>query len=160
MKPLELPGIEAPRFHMQAWNNTEVCTCGKHPNHEPGCKYPTGHNEWQGMEHGAARQRWAPKTNARDAVRQACRWAGAVHGVGIPVMQVVEMPSGTVIWRDGHFGFYPDAGGPVTPDWQAEVYAQAVAEYEADVQAAGERNQPDHAGESTEDSGHIQEAFF
>lgn len=143
----ELPGMEPSRYQMLAWNNTEVCSCGFERNtrvrgHAAGCKYPSGHNQWEPMEDGAAKARWAPKATARDAVLQACRWAGAVHGVGIPVMQVVELPSGEVIWRDGHFEFYPDAGGPVVPEWQAEVYAQAVAEYDADCNREKGPDQP------------------
>jgi hypothetical protein len=82
------------------------------------------------MEDGAARTRWMPKRDARAAVDQAASWAGAIYGLGIPAMQVVEMPSGRVIWRDSHQ--YPAAGAPVVPVWQDEVYATARAACTAD----------------------------
>jgi hypothetical protein len=82
------------------------------------------------MENGAAAAHWRPKRDPRAAVSQAAMWTGAIHGVGIPAMQVVEVPTGRVIWRDSHQ--YPAAGDPVAPEWQHEVYLAARAEYAAD----------------------------
>jgi hypothetical protein len=81
-----------------------------------------GARSWVPMEDGAAAARWKPRRDPRAAVALAAGWTGAYYlGGGIPAMQVVELPTGTVIWRDS--ARYPDAGEPIEPAWQHEVYA-------------------------------------
>lgn len=142
----------ATTYQMQAWRASERCTCGMSHNtaangHLPACRYPAATHSWEPMENGAAAAHWKPKLTARAAVEHASTWAGGAGGVGIPAMQVVELPSGRVIWRDSHR--YPAAGDPVAPAWQAEVYAAAKAESDA------ERYAP-----STPEPGPEQEALF
>ncbi|HEY3514567.1 MAG TPA: hypothetical protein VGL36_35635 [Kribbella sp.] len=132
-----LPGAEAARvvYQMQAWRASNACTCGltrgydRHA-HKPACPYPAATRSWVPMEDGPAAAHWKPKRDARAAVAQAARWTGAIHGVGIPAMQVVELHTGRVIWRDSYQ--YPAAGDPIVPDWQPEVYAAGRAEHAAD----------------------------
>lgn len=125
------------KYQMQSWSHADACICGFSRNteecgHVDGCPYPTTTHSWVPMENGAGSARWKPKTDARAAVQQAATWAGGCGGVGIPAMQVVEIPSGRVIWRDSHR--YPAAGAPIAPEWQAEVYAAANAEYDERLQ--------------------------
>ncbi|AIY17757.1 hypothetical protein GUY44_06995 [Pimelobacter simplex] len=118
---------ERATYQMQSWSHADACTCPiARDGHLPGCPYPTTRHYWEPMENGAAKARWKPKRDARAAVMQAARWAGAVVGLGIPAMQVVELPSGRVIWRDS--ARYPAAGAPVAPPWQAEAYDAARVE--------------------------------
>lgn len=123
--------VQPPRYQMQSWNHEHDCIClGRttdNRGHKDGCPYPATTHSWVPMEDGAAAAHWRPKRDVRAAVTQAATWAGAVWGLGIPAMQVVEVPSGTVVWRDSVR--YPDAGEPVAPAWQDEVYAAAKAEH-------------------------------
>ncbi|MFI5736209.1 hypothetical protein ACIA49_39205 [Kribbella sp. NPDC051587] len=141
-----LPGLNpaAVVYQMQSWTHADRCICGFKPirnGHKPNCPYPTTTHYWSPMENGAARSHWMPKPTARAAVRQAAMWAGAVYGLGIPAMQVVELPSGRVVWRDSHQ--YPAAGAPVAPEWQADVYAAARAAYDADCRAEEATSDPE-----------------
>ncbi len=141
-----LPGLEpaAVVYQMQSWDHADRCICGISSirnGHKPHCPYPTTTHYWSPMENGAARSRWMPKPDARAAVHQAARWAGAIHGLGIPAMQVVELPTGRVIWRDSHQ--YPAAGAPIAPEWQTEVYAGARAAYDADCRAEEATGHPE-----------------
>ncbi|WGX98757.1 hypothetical protein [Nocardioides sp. L-11A] len=121
-------------YQMQSWSHADACICWNRvtdrDGHLPKCPYPSTSHYWEPMENGAAKARWKPKKDARAAVKQAARWAGAVWGVGIPAMQVVELPSGLVIWRDS--ARCPAAGEPVAPSWQDEAYAEARVDQRAE----------------------------
>ncbi|GAA0609786.1 hypothetical protein HPO96_29300 [Kribbella sandramycini] len=132
---LDVENPAATGYQMQSWTCAAPCTCGvgrtadPEP-HKSGCPYPSADRAWTPMESGAAARHWRPKNTGREAVEQAAMWTGAIHGVGIPAMQVVELATGRVVWRDSHR--YPDAGDPIAPAWQHEAYAAARAEYAAD----------------------------
>ena len=81
---------------------------------------------WTPMEHGVAPRHWRPTLTPEAAVRHAATWSGAFCGIGIPAMQVVNLATGTVIWRSSTQ--YPDAGPPIAPPWQEQLYAAIRAE--------------------------------
>jgi len=63
---------------------------------------------WHPMEDGAAGHHWRPTVAAQPAIDHCRAWTGSVS---IPAMQVVDLSTGVVVWRDP--GPYPDAGPPV-----------------------------------------------
>jgi len=120
----EPPG-RAGLYQTQSWDASAACTCGTQPpgaGHRRRCPYPAATRSWVPMENGAAPARWRPVSDPRAAVARAAAWSGAVYGLGIPAMQVVELGAGRVIWRSSER--YPAAGEPVAPPWQNAVYAE------------------------------------
>lgn len=142
---LDLP--EGP-FQMQSWDPSAHCTCPvdqRAPDepHKPGCPYPTATWSWEPMENGAASSHWRPKKDLHAAVRHAAGWSGAVYGMGIPAMQVVDLATGAVLWRCAVA--YPDAGESIEPDWVRPLYADArreLSDDEADLPALAEPAPP------------------
>lgn len=122
-------------FQMQSWQASAACTCdppGPRVGHQPRCPYPAATRSWVPMEDGAAKARWKPKKSPLDAVYQCMRWTGLT---GIPAMQVVDLDTGEVLWRDSS-GYPNDAEPPVTPEWAVKLAAQVRREQE--VEAATE----------------------
>ena len=75
-------------FQMQSWSSRE--------------------EGWEAMEDGAAGHVWRPRETAALAAEKCHTWTG---GIGIPAMQVVDLSTGLVVWRDSRQ--YPDAGWPI-----------------------------------------------
>lgn len=127
-----------PRFQIQAWRADQVCTCRElqadRASHEPRCAYPNATHSWVPMEDGAAAARWKPKSSAVEAVKLAAAWSGAVYGISIPAMQVLDLTTGDVIWRAS--ALQPDAGDSIAPYWQPRLYAQVRDELAAQERAS------------------------
>ena len=126
--------MEPALYQMQSWDAADPCTCRTKSGgirtdggHDKKCKYPGTTHSWVPMENGVAPVRWRPVHEPREAVEHAAAWSGAVNGFGIPAMQVVELGTGRVIWRSSEQ--YEDAGEPIAPPWQEEVYAKVRAEW-------------------------------
>lgn len=98
------PPAEGP-FQMQSWSPTD-----------------RGGRAWTPMEDGPAANVWRPRATAIEAAVKCVAWAGFV---GIPAMQVVDLATGVVVWRDS--AYYPDAGEPIAPHWDTLVRHQAAA---------------------------------
>ncbi len=81
-----------------------------------------GNRAWKPMEDGPAKTVWLPRATALEAAAKCLEWTGLVE---IPAMQVVDLGTGNVVWRGS--ARYPDAGAPVTPEWDALVRSQARA---------------------------------
>ena len=63
---------------------------------------------WEPMENGAGGSHWKPKKTLHAAARHCAEWTGFI---GIPAMQVIDLHTGEVVWRDSRQ--YPDAGEPI-----------------------------------------------
>jgi hypothetical protein len=63
---------------------------------------------WSAMEKGAAGSVWRPRATAELAIKKCVEWTGKI---GIPAMQVVDLETGEVVWRDSRQ--YPQAGPPI-----------------------------------------------
>lgn len=90
---------------------------------------------WSTMDRDNIAQ-WKPKANALDAAVRCLVWTGLI---GIPAMQVVDVETGLIVWRDS--SMYPDAGPSVVPEWDAMVRAEARAELNAPARTE-RREQP------------------
>lgn len=102
-------GFAMASWHDAGWRNAQ----GKRYA-EPG---------WTRMDHGAAPAAWRPRATARDAAAKCLAWTG---GLGIPVMQVVDLATGEVVWRWGYEDEAHRRAGPwVLPGWHAELLALA-----------------------------------
>ena len=126
-------------FQMQSWDASAACTCpiGLREEHDPKCPYPAATHSWVPMEDGAAKAHWKPKKTPQDAVYQAMRWTGLI---AIPAMQVVNLETGEVVWRDpGH----DDAAGPaIEPEWAAVLRRQVRREQALAAQTEAEARDP------------------
>lgn len=107
------------RFRMQAFSST------------PGI--------WANMEDGAAGKVWRPRQTAEDAIRKCVEWTGRI---GIPAMQVVDLETGEVVWRDSRR--YPQAGETVPASRRAFDKATSAAIDPASVEVGAERNLMHH----------------
>lgn len=88
------------RFQMQSWSQRD------------------GERVWEPMENGAAAHVWRPRATAVDAVAKCLAWTGFI---AIPAMQVVDLETGTVVWRDNTL-HYPEAGERIDlPDAEDHV---------------------------------------
>lgn len=80
--------------------------------------------EWTPMEDGAAGHVWKPRDSAIAAVGKCMAWTGGIA----PRMQVVDLNTGDVVWRDE--ADYPEAGPPVELDpaemFMARAYRRAI----------------------------------
>lgn len=103
-------------FQMQSWSSRD--------------------HAWTPMEDGPARSRWLPKPTAIEAARQCIEWTGLIS---IPAMQVMDVTTGEVVWRDSRH--YPDAGPSIFPEWDHAVREEARREsrrlYEAGLCVCG-----------------------
>lgn len=80
----------------------------------------SGTRAWKPMQDGPAASVWRPRPTALEAAQKCLEWTGLVE---IPAMQVVDLATGTVVWRGS--AYFPDAGPPITPEWDPLVRAQA-----------------------------------
>lgn len=120
------------RYRMEAYSPVKGVTeeeskAGKHPEAW----------RWQPMDEGVAPKVWAPRATAREAAKKCWAWT-----LGIPAMQVVDLHTGTVVWRScelehrlQHEDPDPawDPGPPITPEWDAEMREEVRAEYAAEA---------------------------
>jgi len=88
---------------------------------------------WAAMEDGPARSRWAPKPTAIEAAQQCIEWTGTIS---IPAMQVRDLTTGEVVWRDSRH--YPDAGPSIFPEWDSAVREEARKAWSSDGEKAVE----------------------
>jgi hypothetical protein len=82
------------------------------------------------MDKGPARKVWLPRASAIDAVMKCMRWTGLLY---IPEMQVLDLDTGAVVWRDRWPGDDDPFPGPrVLPEWvgSAEHRVRAVMQAE------------------------------
>jgi hypothetical protein len=130
-------------FQMQAWESVKRCTCDIDKIvdgvHQDGCPYPMSPSRWEPMEYGAAKAAWRPRKTHQEAVYKCLTWTGLV---GIPAMQVVDMETGEVLWRDS--AHYPAAGPPIEPEWATKLRSQVKREQQK--QAEAERAELTSAG--------------
>lgn len=74
---------------------------------------------WRPMEEGAAGHVWKPRATLLDAVRRCLEWTG---GLCIPAMQVVDVETGLVWWRD----YWTDAA------YATDVMPRVLAVFDGD----------------------------
>lgn len=86
--------------------------------------------EWNPMEK-AGGAKWKPKQTLIEAARQCLEWTGCI---GIPAMQVIDLTTGDVVWRDSDQ--YPECGEPIRHEWDPALRAAVRQAYRDESQAA------------------------
>lgn len=77
---------------------------------------------WKPMEQGSGGSHWRPRSTLTEAAVKCWEWTG---GIGIPAMQVVDLDTGEVLWRDSRE--YESGGEPIGPFPPHEIEEPAKA---------------------------------
>ncbi len=88
---------------------------------------------WEPMENGPAKSAWKPRKTAFEAAVKCLAWTGLVC---IPAMQVVDLTTGEVVWRDS--SQYPQSGASILPDWDVEARTTARRDLLSDDPQVGQ----------------------